>query len=309
MHILLIFLDGIGLGIDDPTINPFAAAHTPTLWRLANDHRWLSITGYQESDQALFIPTDAQLGLAGKPQSGTSQAAILTGRNIPQLIGRHYGPKPDAETRALLENDNFFKQVIQQGQQAALINAYPPTLLHNIARGKTLRSSIQHAVYAAGLPLFDHHALYREDAMSEDWTGQAWRDYLQYTDTPLYSPQAAGKQMIELSRRYDFAFFSHWMTDTVGHRGTVEEGVALIELFDQVMQGALETWHDSEGLIIITSDHGNLEAMDDRHHTENRVPTVVIGQKKALFSDLTDLIGLVPRMAQLLFKPHANAPL
>lgn len=194
MHLLLIFLDGIGLGDDDPAVNPFAVAHAPTLQRLANGKRWLATTGYQASDQALFIPTDAQLGLAGKPQSGTSQAAILTGHNIPQLIGRHYGPKPDRETRAILEQDNFFKQVIAQGKTAALINAYPPTLLHNIARGKTLRSSIQHAVYAAGLPLFDHQALYREDAMSEDWTGQAWRDYLHYTDTPLYTPQAAGKK-------------------------------------------------------------------------------------------------------------------
>lgn len=114
--------------------------------------------------------------------------------------------------------------------------------------------------------------------------------------------------MIDLARRYDFAFFSHWMTDTVGHRGTLEEGVALIELFDQVMQGALETWQDSEGLIIITSDHGNLEAIGDRHHTENLVPTVIIGQEKALFSDLTDLIGLVPRMAHWLFKQSATVP-
>ncbi|KXK20738.1 MAG: hypothetical protein UZ15_CFX003001638 [Chloroflexi bacterium OLB15] len=32
-HVLLIFLDGIGLGADDPLTNPFAAANTSTLMR------------------------------------------------------------------------------------------------------------------------------------------------------------------------------------------------------------------------------------------------------------------------------------
>lgn len=302
MHILLIFLDGIGLGQNDPAVNPFAAANTPTLNTLADGQRWLKDTGRREGARSIFVPTDATLGVPGKPQSGTSQAAILTGQNVPQLTGRHYGPKPDAATRALLTENNFFKQVVARGKSAALINAYPPGLLKNIARGKTLPSSIQHAVIAASLPLFDESTLYSGDALSEDWTGEGWHEHLNYTDTPLYSPYDAGKKMVELSRRYDFAFFSHWMTDTVGHRGTIAEGVALLEIFDGVMAGALDTWNDDEGLIVITSDHGNFEALDDRHHTLNPVPTVIIGAERHRFADgLTDLTYLVPRMAGLLF--------
>lgn len=297
----MIFLDGIGLGDDDSLTNPFAAAHTPTLLSLSNGRRWLRETGYQESPRAIFIPTDAQLGMPGRPQSGTSQAAILTGQNVPEMIGRHYGPKPDAATRALLAEDNFFKQVIAHGKTAALINAYPPGLLASIQRGKTLRSSIQQAAHEAGLPMLDVSRLYSGEALSEDWTGEGWREHLSYADTPLYSPQEAGRKMVEISRRYDFAFCSHWLTDTIGHRGTLDEAVAMLQRFDGVMQAVLESWQDDEGLIIITSDHGNMEAMGDRHHTENRVPTVVIGDKRHDFAqDFTSLLDIVPRMTSLL---------
>ncbi len=299
----MIFLDGIGLGDNDPATNPFAVANMPTLTTLTNGNRWLRDTGPQESARAVFIPTDPRLGMPGRPQSATGQATILTGRNIPQLIGEHYGPKPNPAVRELLAQDNFFKQVIAHGKTAAIINAYPPRLHNAIDRGKTLRSSYQQAAHDAGLPLFTVEMLYSGDAISEDWTGEGWRSHLGFADVPVFTPREAGVHMVELSRCYDFAFFSHWFTDTIGHRGPFDEGVQLLELFDNVMAGALEVWDDAEGLIIITSDHGNMEAIGDRHHTENDVPTLIIGAEKIAFADgLRDLSDLVPHMAQLLFR-------
>jgi 2,3-bisphosphoglycerate-independent phosphoglycerate mutase len=301
MHILLIFLDGIGLGDDNPNVNPFAVANTPTLHTLSNGKRWLRDTGHQTSKRAVFVPTDPRLGVAGRPQSGSSQAAILTGRNIPQLIGEHYGPKPNEATRKLLAEGNFFKELVTHDKRTAIINAYPPHLLHEIKRGKRLPSSIQLALLEAGIPLFTSESLYSRDALSEDWTGQGWRTHLGFTDSPVYTPYEAGVRMIELSRRYDFAFFSHWITDTIGHRGTLEDAVSILELFDEVMAGALSVWDDSEGLIVITSDHGNMEEIGSRKHTENDVPTAIIGEKRHEFAeDLVDLTGLVPRMRKLL---------
>jgi 2,3-bisphosphoglycerate-independent phosphoglycerate mutase len=300
LHVLLIFIDGIGLGDDDPAVNPFASANTPTLHQLSGGARWLRGVGRRETDRAIFIPADARMGVPGRPQSGTNQATILTGKNIAQIVGEHYGPKPNATTRALLDDENLFKQVKRAGKRGAIINAYPPRLLRDIARGKTLPSSIQYAQLAAQIPLYEAETLYSGVALSEDWTGQGWRDYLGYTDTPLYTPQEAGRRMVEVSRRYDFAFFSHWYTDTVGHRGTLDEAQGLLTLIDGVMAGALETW-DDEGLMILTSDHGNMEAIGDRHHTENDVPLIVIGSQKYAFAEeLTDLAGIAPRIARVL---------
>lgn len=301
MHVLLIFLDGIGLGADDPTVNPFAAARTPTMWELANGNRWLASTGRQRSARAEFIPTDAQMGIPGRPQSGTNQAAILTGINVPAQLGYHYGPKPDEPTRAILDQTNIYKTLLAAGKTADLINAYPPRLLHDINRGKTLRSSIQHAPSAAGLPLHTADDLLAERAMSEDWTGRGWREYLGYPDAPLYTPEAAGRKMVELSRGLDFAFFSHWYTDVIGHRGPLTDGISILEQFDGVMRGALDAWDDDEGLMIITSDHGNFEALDHGKHTENLVPTVVIGARRHEFADgFTTLSQMTPTILSLL---------
>lgn len=301
MHILLIFLDGVGLGADDPSVNPFSAADTPTLRALSNGKKWVEDTGLQSSDRAVFLPTDAVLGIPGRPQSGTNQATILTGINVPKRLGYHYGPKPDARTREILDETNIYKSLLAAGRSADLINAFPQRLHHDINRGKTLRSSVQHAPHAAGLPMHTIDDLMAGRALSEEWTGKAWREFLGHSEVPLYSPEDAGRKMVEISRQHDFAFFSHWYTDVIGHRGPLSDGVKLAELFDGVMRGALDTWDDSEGLMIITSDHGNFEALNHGKHTENLVPTVAIGSRRQEFADgFSDLSQITPKILKLL---------
>ena len=123
MHILLIFLDGIGLGDDDPAVNPFATASMPILTALTNGKRWLRGIGRQETARAIFVPTDPRMGVAGRPQSATGQATIVAGRNIPQLIGENYGPTPNPAIRQILAEDNLFTQVVAHWMNAAIINA------------------------------------------------------------------------------------------------------------------------------------------------------------------------------------------
>jgi 2,3-bisphosphoglycerate-independent phosphoglycerate mutase len=302
MHILMMFLDGIGLGDNDPGVNPFAVANTPNLLSLTNGHRWLRGIGRQESERAVFIPTDACLSVPGRPQSATGQATILTGLNVPQRIGEHYGPKPNPPIRAILAEDNFFKQVVAHGKKAALVEAYPPAWHYDHDRGKSLRSSYQQAAYEAGQRLFDIEDLKQKKALTPEWTGESWQTYLKLNDTPVYTPYEAGQMLVQISREYDFAMHAHWMTDMVGHRGPVERGVELLELFDGVMAGALDAWDDDEGLMIITSDHGNMEDVSHRNHTENDVPTVIIGKEKQAFAEgFHDLSDFVPRMGKMLF--------
>jgi hypothetical protein len=308
-HILLIFLDGIGLGDDDPALNPFSVANLPTLTALTNGKKWVRGIGRQESKRAIFLPTDPRVGIPGRPQSASGQAMILTGRNVPELIGEHYGPRPNPAIRQIIAEDNFFKQVVAHGMTAALLEAYPPRFHDAITSGKRLRSSYQQALFEAGLPLFDDKAIYSGDALAVDWTGEGWRSELGYTDSPIYGRYEAGVKMVELSRRYHFSFFSHWMTDVIGHRGTVEDGVRVLELFDGVMSGVLDTWNDDEGLIIVTSDHGNLENVSHTKHTENDVPTLIIGSGKHTFADgLITLADIVPRMAAYLFTDTEITP-
>jgi len=300
MRILTLFLDGIGLGEDDPAVNPFAAARTPVMRELANGHRWLAKTGRQRSALAQFIPTDARLGVPGRPQSGTGQASLLTGLNAAELIGRHYGPKPDAKTRAIIAEHSIFKRLRQRGKSARLLTAYPPGLLADFARGKTLRSSVQQAAFESGIPHFTIEDVIARRALTAEWTPDSWRRHLAIPGLPDYGPREAGRLLVRLSREYDFAFHSHWLTDRIGHRGTLERGIRVLERFDDLLGGLLEDWRDDEGIVVIISDHGNMEDLSTRRHSFNDVPTVVIGARAAEFAagfrSLTDYVPACDRM-------------
>ena len=298
----MIFLDGIGLGAADPLTNPFAVANTPTLHSLAAGKRWLAQTGRQQGERAVFLPTDPRLGVPGRPQSGTGQATIFTGKNVPDLIGKHYGPKPDKATRDLLARDNLFCQVVARGKSAALLEAYPPGWHRAVESGRRLRSSYQQAAHEAGVPIFGQEALQSGDALSVDWTGEQWPAPPGYPQLPLRSTHEAGVLLVTLARRYDFSLFAHWPSDVIGHRGTLAEGVALLERFDEVMAGLLSAWDDNEGLVILCSDHGNMEEIGNRRHTCNDVPTVVIGQQRGLFDEsFRTLADIAPRILRALF--------
>lgn len=300
MRILTLFLDGIGLGEDNPESNPFAIADTPVMHSLANDNRWLAATGLQCCEQSVLIPTDPRLGVPGRPQSGTGQASLLTGLNVPQLIGRHYGPKPDAMTRQFIVEHSYFKRLTQRGKSARHLTAYPAGLLSDFARGKTLRSSVQQAAYESGAPHFSLDDVIARRALTAEWTTESWRHHLKLDNLPDYSPREAGQRLAQLSRSYDFAFHSHWLTDRIGHRGTLARGVEILERFDQVLLGLLDEWRNDEGLIVITSDHGNMEDLSTRRHTMNDVPTVVIGARAPEFAagyrSLTDFVPACDRM-------------
>src|SRR5215813_10467948 len=247
MHILLIFIDGIGLGEDDPANNPFAVANMPSLNALAGNHRWLRSTPLTESERAIFIPTDTRFGIEGRPQSASGQAVILTGRNVPAEIGEHYGPKPNPAIRAILAENNLFKELTNRGKKAALLDAYPPPFFAAIERGKRLRSSIQEAAFQGNVRIRTADDLLAGHALSADWIGMGWREFLGYKDAPVYTPAEAGAVMAKLARDHDFSLFSTWITDEIGHRGPFERGIEILELFDGVMAGLLDAWNDDDG--------------------------------------------------------------
>ena len=299
-HILFIFLDGVGLGPDDAATNPFATAEIPNLMSLLGGQRPLAATPAGDYGRAILIPTDATLGVAGPPQSASGQAAILTGRNVPQEIGGHWGPKPNAAVQAILKAGSIFQTLAARGVPAALLNAYPQRYFDSINSGRRSYSAIPLAVANAGLPLFTAADLTAGRALSADFTGAGWPEAGLADFTP-YTPDAAGQKLAELAHGYGFAFFEYWLTDYLGHRGTLAEAREMLATFDGVLGGLLAAWDDATGLIVITADHGNLEDLSQRHHTLNQVPTLIIGADRAAFAEgYRDLTHLAPAIERYL---------
>lgn len=300
-------MDGIGLGEDDPQANPFAVAQMPNLMAMTAGMRWLRGMGRVETERATFIPADPNLGVEGRPQSATGQATIVTGLNVPARIGYHYGPKPNGEINAIVQAESVFVKLVARGRRAALINAYPKRYFDAIESGKRLLSVVPLAVTAADLPLFDMDDLYAGEAMSADFTGQAWRTQLGYEKAPVYTKEEAGAHLAGLARKRHFTFFEHWPTDLIGHRGELEEAIAHLEYLDAIMGGLFEAWDDSQGLIIISSDHGNMEDLSQRGHTTNQVPALFVGEARHSFAGkFSDLSHFVPGIMRLLDGAQAH---
>jgi hypothetical protein len=304
-HIFLLFLDGVGLGANDAERNPFVTAAMPNLVSLLDGQRPLAGTPRTESERAIFLPTDACLGVEGLPQSATGQATILTGLNVPQLLGYHWGPKPNREIVEIIQRESLFIKLKARGLDAALLSGYPPRYFEVIESGRRNYSAVPLAVRAAGLPLMNGDDVRAGRAFSADFTGAGWHSELGLTDIPVYGAREAGHRMAEAARRHHFSFFEHWITDYIGHRGTLAEGRALLEKFDAVLGGLLEAWDDDGGLIVITSDHGNLEDLSHRHHTRNAVPTIVVGAGRRAFADgVTSLAGFASKVPLALNSPR-----
>jgi phosphopentomutase len=72
--------------------------------------------------------------------------------------------------------------------------------------------------------------------------------------------------------------------------------------FDTVLQGLLAAATD-DLLILITSDHGNMEDLSTRRHTSAPVPALIIapvGTRRRFAEGLTDLTGIAPAIRRLL---------
>jgi len=300
-HLLLIFLDGVGLGPPDPDHNPFVSAEIPNLRRLLNGHRPIAGLGPIESDRAVFIPTDARLGVEGLPQSATGQGAIVTGLNVPRLVGEHWGPLPNPPVADLIRRESLFLKLKAQGLDAALLNAYPQRYFDAIRSGHRLLSAIPLALTAADLPQMTAADLHAGRALSADLTGEGWRTQLGVPDAPVYSLPEAGQRLAELSSARAFSFFEYWLSDYAGHRGSLAQARLMLEGLDAMLGGLLDAWDDQAGLIVITSDHGNVEDLSHRHHTLNAVPTLVIGAARTEFAQgLSDLTHFAPAILNYL---------
>ena len=301
--ILLLFLDGVGLGPSDQHTNPLSHARLPRLEFLLSGRTLSADLGPFSSETCTFVRTDATLGVAGRPQSATGQATLLTGVNVAREIGEHYGPKPNQAIRDIVHRHNLLAELRHAGRRAALLNAYPPRYFAGIRSGLRLLSVIPFAFFDAGLPIPEEGDLREGRALSADFTGIGWHQRLGYSDTPVLTPREAGANLAGLACAQDFSVFDGWLTDYAGHGGDMQASLEVLQVLDTVV-GELHAAGEKDGLLtVITSDHGNLEDLRERGHTINPVPTLILGPRllrEEVAGHMADLTGLAPAVRRIL---------
>ena len=285
--VFFLFLDGVGLGDNNPATNPLAGNAMPALESLLGGQKLVVNEHVPEKDPLLLVSKritllslDASMGVEGLPQSATGQAALLTGKNVPAWLGEHEGPKPTRPIIELLRAGTLFTQLRQQGKSVDFLNAYPPRYFESIERDYRLPGVIALSARLAGLELKTWSDLRSGRALSADFTGQGWRTHLGFSDAPVLSSAQAGEQLHNLSSQLDLAIFEYWLTDVAGHHQSMEEANTVLQALDGVIASLANHWDDNHGIILVTSDHGNLEDLSTRHHTLNAVPLLLIGSQK-----------------------------
>ena len=286
MKLLFIFLDGVGLGENNPDINPLAGAAMPNLDEILGGHKLVADGQYSRMAESIFLANtkhasllsiDATLGIEGLPQSASGQASLLTGKNVSSILGMHEGPKPTPPIIKILQNGTMFTRVKKHGKKAALLNAYPPRYFKAIDAGYRLPGVIALSVRQAGFRLNTINDLLEGKAISADFTAEGWRSALGFEDTPTLDEIQAGKRLQELAESTDLAIFEYWLTDIVGHHQDMQAAQSILHTLDSVMGSLVSSWDDENNLILLTSDHGNLEDLSTRHHTRYDVPLLLIG--------------------------------
>lgn len=294
MRVMFLFVDGVGIGPRDPALNPFAVAHLPNLRGLLGDIPFLDHPSL-EGAHATVVPLDATLDVDGLPQSGTGQTTLLTGVNAPAHINEHYGPYPDERLAKLLEN-NIYHRVLAVGRTAAFANAYPDIFLDRIERGTDRRSAMAQAPAAAGLPYRTHRELSEGRAVSASLTNERWP----HSDQPaLITAHKAGRNFATLARGYDFTLFEFFLTDVAGHRPARLSAVAILERLDEFIGGIVDAMDMQDSILLVTSDHGNIEDSSTRRHTRNPVPAILVGdQRRVIAQRLQKLTDVAPAVLQ-----------
>lgn len=301
MKVIFLFLDGVGLGNPDPSQNPFLLADTPFLDSLLRGKKLCKGINFYWGDLVSIFELDACVGVAGIPQSATGQAMLLTGQNIPQLLGYHYGPKPNPEIARYITNGNLFHVLQSRSYNTCYLNAFPPTYFENIASRRRLYSAIPLAVTSAGIKLRSLDDLIAGDALSADFTAEGWRTRLGFENVPTLSLEQAAKRIAEIASQYDLTFFEYWLSDYAGHHQNMGEAIQIVETIDRVLDSLINYWDLSQGMIWITSDHGNIEDLSHRRHTLNPVPLLIFcspGLRKE-FPVFRSLLDIYPALLKL----------
>lgn len=296
-RVLVLFVDGVGVGEDDRERNPFSAAPPVHLTQLLR------------SGRATLAPLDATLGVDGLPQSGTGQYSLFTGDNGARRFGRHFGPWVPTALRADLRSDNLLTRARANGYRIAFANAYPEQLIEAAHRSGEfrpigpLRTAVPLAAFGAGVLTRHIDALQAGEAVASEIVHDGWQQRVR-PDLPSITPQAAGRNLGRIANSHDLTLFAHYQTDTAGHAQDLSVAVTALTLFDTFLGGILDAL-DSAATLLIVSDHGNLEDVT-AGHTRNPALGVVAGpaheQVAAQLSSLMD----VPAAVETLLRGSAG---
>ncbi len=286
-HIFLLFVDGLGIGRRDPSVNPCTHPGLTFFSHFEDEDFPKTFAG-----DALVTALDANLGTDGLPQSATGQTALLTGINAGRVLGRHLNGFPNQKLRDIIAQHSILKKITEMGGRAAFLNTFRPPFFDfdpfDIVRHLSVTSVTN--LYA-GLCFFNLENLRRQESVYQDLTNHSLIE--KGFDVPLYSAEKAGSIAGRRIADYDFCLFEYFQTDRAGHSmDKIRAQNELLKL-EEFLSAVMAQIDRQKTLVIVTSDHGNIEDISKKGHTRNNVMCLFLGAWHDVFdpnlSSITDI--------------------
>jgi 2,3-bisphosphoglycerate-independent phosphoglycerate mutase len=288
-HIALVFIDGLGYGPDDPDANPCLT--------YGGDFFDFSRPAAHRK------PIDACLGVNGIPQSATGQTTLLTGINAQKEIGGHQTGFPTPSLRRILLQHSIFRQLRDIGCDGIFLNAFRPAFFEISRELQMKLSATTVAHLAADRPFFTLDDIGAGRSIYQEFTNRELID--RGFDVKPMTPQEAGAVLARNIPLRDFTLFEYFQSDHAGHsqdQTRIEGELKKLEAFmDQVLKELGEAGRLEDTLLLLTSDHGNLEDLTTRSHTRNPIPLMAWGcGADSFLESVGDLQGVTPEIIRLL---------
>ncbi|GAB5410531.1 MAG: alkaline phosphatase family protein [Balneolaceae bacterium] len=295
MAVIFIFIDGIGLG-EASNQNPFFVDSYESFQILSGENFSNKGEPVISKDQ-VFKPIDANLGIEGLPQSGTGQTTLFTGENASKVIGKHFGPYPHSGIKYLLKEQSVFHAVKEAGKKPYFMNAYPPIFFEH-AKRRNRWSCTTLMTQSAGMKLNSTEEVLNGEALTAEIVQDAWRERLNI-DLPKIDATEAARRLLNVVPDYDLVLYEYYLTDKAGHNQKLENAQTVLKALDEFLLHIIKEKR-SEDVLVITSDHGNLEDLSIKTHTRNKVPLFVLGENAESFYGVESLVGVKDSITQLL---------
>jgi hypothetical protein len=257
-----------------------------------------------------MVAVDASLGHPGLPQSATGQAVIFTGVDAIALAGGHVSAYPTRALRELIQRDGFLGRARAAGLESAFLNAFDERRVAYVTAvlegadespsGKKRRtrhppsaSSVCALAKGGRLSTFDD--VRSGAAATFDLTGELLR--AAGVDAPAVSIRDAARHVAAGAAENDVALFELFLTDAAGHAQDTEWARDEVVRTDRFLTELFAAIDPREQLVVVTSDHGNLEDLSTRTHTRAAVPLMAYGAGAGDFVDgARSLLDVAPRL-------------
>ncbi len=305
MALLMVFIDGFGLGADNPETNPFVTAEMPYFHNLLGAPLVAeTIKNEYISPGVLINATDANLDTPGLPQSATGQTALFTGINGAKVAGRHVNGFPTMALRDILKEHSIFKVLNRSGQSTVFANTFTKEYFETVERGKWRHSVTTTAALAGGVKLLMVPNLLHGEAVYQDIINEQLRE--RGYEVPLIEPETAAENLVKLALKNEFTLFEYFQTDHCGHKQDFELARLLLNRLDRFLGTVAKRIVENDLTLLIVSDHGNIEDLSVRTHTRNMVPTIVMGKDISIFSGIQTIMDVYPAVLKYVFESQKS---